>query len=81
MKCVICKTGVTYKGTATVTLERDGTTVVIKDTPADVCRNCGEYYLGESVTEQVHEMGEDAIRHGVEVEVLRYNAAADLAVS
>ena len=72
MKCVICKTGATRSGTATVTLERGGTTVIIKDTPAEVCRNCGEYYLSEEATAHVHELAEEAVRHGAEIEVLRY---------
>lgn len=76
MKCAICKEGVTRSGTATVTLEREGATVVIKDAPAEVCRNCGEYYLSEEVTVQVHELAELAVRHGAEIEVLRYAAVS-----
>jgi len=30
-----------------VVLERGQTTVVIKDVPADICENAGEYYLTE----------------------------------
>lgn len=47
MKCVICKTGETAPGKVTVTLQRDEATVLIKDVPAEVCDNCGEYYLTE----------------------------------
>ena len=74
MKCVICRQGQTDKGTATVTLERGQTTVVIKDVPAEVCENCGEYYLSEEVTEKVQQMAEQAAKIGVEFEVLRYAA-------
>lgn len=74
MKCVICKQGQTDKGFATVTLERGQTTVVIKDVPADVCENCGEYYLSEEVTEKVQNLAEQAFKNGVEIEVLRYAA-------
>lgn len=42
MKCVICKRGETRQGKTTVTLERDGTTLVVKGVPASVCANCGE---------------------------------------
>ena len=76
MKCVICKNGETRSGTATVTLERGEATVVIKDVPADVCENCGEYYLSEKMTEEVMALAEDAVRHGAEIEVLRYGAAS-----
>ena len=74
MKCVICKQGRTNKGLTTVTLEKGRTTVVIKDVPAEICENCGEYYLSENVTEKVHNLAEQAFQHGVEIEVLRYAA-------
>lgn len=74
MNCVICKQGETFTGTATVTLERGETTVVIKGVPADVCENCGEYYLSEEKTDAVLMLAEEAVRHGAEIEVLRFAA-------
>ncbi len=74
MNCVICKQGQTNNGLATVTLERGPTTVVIKDVPAEICENCGEYYLSEDVSEKVQNLAEQAYQHGVEVEILRYAA-------
>ncbi len=74
MKCSICKTGVTGDGYATVTLERDGATVIIKKVPAQVCDNCGEYYLSEDVTTRVMSMAEDAVKRHAEVEILLYAA-------
>jgi YgiT-type zinc finger domain-containing protein len=74
MNCVICKQGQTNNGLTTVTLERGPTTVVIKDVPAEICENCGEYYLSEDVSEKVQNLAEQAYQHGVEVEILRYAA-------
>ena len=74
MKCVICKQGQTHSGMTTVTLARGSTTVVIKDVPAEICENCGEYYLSEEVTEKVQDMAEQAVQHGAELEVLHYAA-------
>jgi len=74
MQCVICKQGEAQPGTATVTLERGSTTVVIKGTPADVCENCGEYYLSEEMTDRVLAMAEEAVAHGAEIDVLRFAA-------
>jgi hypothetical protein len=34
MKCVICKQGETRPGAATVTLEREGTVLVVRSVPA-----------------------------------------------
>lgn len=74
MQCVICKQGETRLGTATVTLERGTTTVVVKHVPADVCENCGEYYLSEQMTDRVLAMAETAVAQGAEMEVLRFAA-------
>ena len=74
MKCVICKTGETAPGKATVTLQRGETVVVIKDVPAQICRECGEYYLDESAAARVHGQAEAAVQRHAEVEILRYAA-------
>ena len=74
MKCVICKHGELKPGETTVTLQRGGTVVVFKAVPADICDNCGEYYLSEEVTGRVLERIEAALRNGAEVEVVRYAA-------
>ena len=74
MNCLICKTGTTQPGTTTVTLERDTTVIVIKDVPAQVCENCGEYYLSEEVSSRIYALAEEAVKRKVEVEVLHYAA-------
>ena len=74
MKCVICKHGETKPGLVTVTLERDECIVVLKKVPAEICDNCGEYYLSDAVTEQVLDKAELAITKGVELEIIRYAA-------
>ncbi|MBE9218779.1 MULTISPECIES: type II toxin-antitoxin system MqsA family antitoxin [Nostocales] len=74
MKCVICKHGETKPGLVTVTLERDECIIVLKKVPAEICDNCGEYYLSDAVTEQVLEKAELAITKGAELEIIRYAA-------
>ncbi|QDL11871.1 hypothetical protein DP114_31775 [Brasilonema sennae CENA114] len=74
MQCVICKHGETQPGWVTVTLERNNTIVILKGVPAEVCNNCGEYYLNESVTDEVLKRAEEAVNKGAEVEILRYAA-------
>ncbi|KAB8332488.1 type II toxin-antitoxin system MqsA family antitoxin [Scytonema tolypothrichoides VB-61278] len=74
MRCVICKHGETKPGLVTVTLERDECIVVFKKVPAEVCDNCGEYYLSDATTEQVLERAEVAVNNGAEVEIIRYAA-------
>jgi YgiT-type zinc finger domain-containing protein len=74
MQCVICKHGDTQPGLVTVTLEQDDTIVILKGVPAEVCNNCGEYYLSAAVTEQVLQRAQEAVNKGAEVEILRYAA-------
>lgn len=74
MKCVICKQGEAHPGEVTVTLQRGETTIILKDVPAQVCENCGEYYLSEEITEKVLSRAEEAVKSGAEVEILRFAA-------
>ena len=74
MRCVICRHGDTAPGTVTVTLQRGDTVVIVRDVPAAVCQNCGEYYLDEAVANKFYQQGEEAVRRHAEVEILRYAA-------
>ncbi len=74
MTCLICKQGETNPGQATVTIQRGSCTVIFKGVPAEVCENCGEYYLGEAVTQELLRRAEIAAENGAEVEILAYVA-------
>jgi YgiT-type zinc finger domain-containing protein len=74
MQCIICKHGQTQPGFATVTLHRDGCVVIFKETPAEICQNCGEYYLSDEMTTLLLQQAENAIASGAEVEIRRYAA-------
>ena len=75
MKCPICRAGQTKPGTATLTLERNGSTIVVKGVPAQICDNCGEEYIDESAVARVLEAAEKDLRAGVKLEVREYVAA------
>lgn len=75
MMCVICKQAETRPGRATVTLQRDGLTLVIKGVPARVCPNCGEEYVEEDIAGQLLKTAEEAARAGVQVDIREYVAA------
>jgi YgiT-type zinc finger domain-containing protein len=75
MKCVVCKKGETNAGTTTLTLEREGATLVFKEVPARVCGNCGEAYVDGEITARLLKTAEDAARSGIQVEIRQYNAA------
>lgn len=74
MKCVICKTGDTHPGTTTVTLQRGRSVVVIRDVPALICEDCGEYYLDDTTAQRVYADAEQSFQRHVEVEIQSYHA-------
>ena len=74
MQCVMCRQADTHPGQVTVTLQRGDSTIIFKLVPAEVCDNCGEYYLSEAVTEQLLPRAEKAVAQGAEVEILRFAA-------
>jgi YgiT-type zinc finger domain-containing protein len=77
MKCIICKQGDTQNGFTVVTLQRDEHTLVIKGVPAEICENCGEYYLSQDIAKRLYQQAEESLQHGAEVEIGRFvmNAA------
>jgi YgiT-type zinc finger domain-containing protein len=75
MMCVICRTGETRPAKLSVTLERDGTTSVIKNVPASVCEKCGEGYVDEETTARLLKTAAEAIRAGGRVDVWEYMTA------
>ena len=74
MKRAICKTGHTHPGLKTVTLQRGKTVVVVRDVPAEICEDCGEYYLSEPIARRVYADADETARRDVEVEIQRYAA-------
>ena len=74
MKCVLCKHGTTYTGSVNVTLKRDNCIIVLKDVPADIYENCGEYYISQSTTAAVLDRAGRSVDRNAEVEILRFAA-------
>ena len=76
MKCMICKNGDTKNGFTTITLERNGATLVFKNVPALVCDNCGEKYLAESVSKELLLKAKRILESGVEIDIRDYQKVA-----
>ena len=76
MKCPICKHGETTVGTASVTLESGGLTLVVKNVPAQVCDNCGEAYVDEQAAAQLLEQADAEARAGTEINVRHFQVAS-----
>ena len=74
MKCIVCRQAETRPGTTTVTLERQGATLVLKDVPAQVCTNCGEDYVDDAVAGALLQSAEQMVVSGTRVEIRSYAA-------
>jgi len=77
MKCAICKHGETRPGKTTVTLQRNGMTLVIRNVPAEVCENCGEAYVDEATARELLHGAKAAARAGVMVDIREYAGIAE----
>lgn len=75
MICPICKCGQTRPGFASVTLERETMTLLVKQVPASICENCGEEFIDESASTRLLNTAEAALRDGVQVELRQFAAA------
>jgi len=76
MKCGVCKHGETHEGRTTVTLERAGGALVIRNVPAEVCENCGEAYISAELTRRLLKSARETLRAGVELDVREYAATS-----
>jgi YgiT-type zinc finger domain-containing protein len=74
MTCLIGKQGQTQPGCTTVTLEREGFTVVFKQVPAEVCDTCGEAYLSDEISAKQLETAEQRARAGLQVDIELFDA-------
>jgi YgiT-type zinc finger domain-containing protein len=69
--CSICKIGELTAGKVTVTQERGGSILLLKNVPAEICNNCASYFLDPTMTRIVLEKAENSIKNGAELEVIQ----------
>lgn len=72
--CGLCRNGELREGTATVTIEKGGAVVVIRDVLALVCDSCDDYYVSEEITRRLLAEARAAATRGTEVEIIRFAA-------
>jgi len=74
MRCTVCEHGDAAPGHATVMLERGESVIVLKNVPAEVCDNCGEYFLSTEMAAETARRANEAIARGAVVEVIQFVA-------
>jgi YgiT-type zinc finger domain-containing protein len=72
--CPTCRNGNLAPGHTTVTLERGEALIIFKDVPAEVCDNCGAYFLNEEISNELFRKANEAVKNGAQVEILKITA-------
>ena len=73
MLCVLCK-GEVKSGRVNFPVDEEGNFILIKGVPAQICEQCGEFFLEDDVAEAIEEIVKNAKRSNVEVEILKFAA-------
>jgi YgiT-type zinc finger domain-containing protein len=72
MQCTNCREGDTSPGLVTLTFDRNSTTVIYRDVPAEICPRCGERYVPPEITAAAMAHVDAALVRGTELEILRW---------
>lgn len=70
MDCIMCKVEL-YKGMINHIVDIDGQ-IIIKNVPANVCRQCGEYYIEHETALKLEEIIEEAKISKAEVTIINF---------
>jgi len=72
MSCPLCRQGELLQGTSDETVSFKGTTLVVKDVPANICDTCRKPYFDQHVTQRLLDLAHKAADAGVIVDVRLY---------
>jgi YgiT-type zinc finger domain-containing protein len=76
MTCPICGQGLLSPGTTTFAADAEGTVVVVRNVPADVCENCGEAFISDAIAATLEDLVANAKESGTESLVRHYQPLA-----
>ena len=72
MNCIMCKSKLA-KSRVNHILDNMGRIVIIKNVPANVCGQCGEYFLDNDTAMRLEEIIREFLNNKAEILVLNYN--------
>lgn len=76
MTCPICGHDDLTPGTTTFAADADGTVVVVRCVPAQVCEHCGEAFIDDAVAAHLEALAANAKDSGTESLVRHYQPLA-----
>ncbi|MBZ4688283.1 MAG: hypothetical protein PWQ96_1656 [Clostridia bacterium] len=75
MKCMMCKAKLS-KGNANHFVDINGHIIIIKNVPANVCKQCGEYYYEHEIALKLEQIVGEYKDSGAEIMIIDYNDKA-----
>ena len=75
MNCILCKSNL-FKGIVNQIVDFDGHIIIIKGVPANICKQCGEYYLENDIALKLEKIIEDTKKNKAEIFVTNYSEIA-----
>jgi YgiT-type zinc finger domain-containing protein len=75
MNCILCKSNL-IKGAVNHIVDLDGHIIIIKNVPANVCKQCGEYFIETDVAMKLEKIIEDVMKNKAEIFVVNYSETA-----
>lgn len=75
MNCILCKSKL-IKGNVNHIVDFNGHIVIIKGVPANICKQCGEYFIENDVALRLEKIVEEAKKNNAEVFIVNYSEIA-----
>ena len=72
MDCVLCKAKL-KKGSVNHIVDLGQGIIIIKDVPANICEQCGEYYLDTSTALKLESIVDEIKKNKAEVFIVNYS--------
>jgi YgiT-type zinc finger domain-containing protein len=75
MKCILCKSNLTI-GVVNHIVDLDGHIIIIKGVPANICNQCGEYFIENDIAIKLEKIIEEVTKNKIEILILNYSEMA-----
>lgn len=72
MNCILCKASLT-KGNVNHIVDLGEGIIIIKNVPANICKQCGEYYLDTNTALKLESIVEEVKKNKAEVFIVNYS--------
>lgn len=75
MNCILCKSNM-IKENINHIVDFKGNIIIIKDVPANVCKQCGEYFIENDVAMKLEKAIEEVKKNKAEIFVVNFSDMA-----